>query len=165
MAGGYVQETGIPGLVTLNLRMEEDQQGWFLEGWHADRLAEHGVTGFAPVQLNARHLNRRGTTAGFYAEPWDRLAAVAEGRVMGAWVDLRPGPGYGRTATAELARGQAVFFPPGVANAHHLINRSSAPASFFSAGTDEDARDICSYPDIGMQWRPGEGYVFPGKAG
>ena len=40
MEQGYVQETGIPGLVTLNLRVEEDQQGWFLEGWHADRLAE-----------------------------------------------------------------------------------------------------------------------------
>ena len=64
-----------------------------------------------------------------------------------------------------LAPGDIAVFPPGVANAHHLINRSSAPASFFSAGTDEDARDICSYPDIGMQWRPGEGYVFPGKAG
>ncbi|WP_353081803.1 dTDP-4-dehydrorhamnose 3,5-epimerase family protein [Tessaracoccus lapidicaptus] len=140
MAEGYVQQTGIPGLVTLNLRMEEDQQGWFLEGWHAGRLAEHGVTGFTPVQLNARHFNHRGLTAGFYAEPWDRVTAVVEGRVMGAWVDLRPGPGYGRTATAELERGQAVFIPRGVGNAHQVLDNHTTLVTMLDQHWTPEAR-------------------------
>ena len=169
MEQGYVQETGIPGLVTLNLRVEEDQQGWFLEGWHADRLAEHGVTGFTPVQLNARHLNRRGATAGFYAEPWDRLTAVSEGRIMGAWVDLRPGAGYGRTATAELARGQAVFIPRGVANAHQVLEDHTTLFTLLDQHWTPEARsryvtfDLFD-PTLAIDWPMGRGQAIVSDA-
>lgn len=60
-----------------------------------------------------------------------------------------------------LAAGDVAVFHPGVANAHHLVNRSAVPASFFAVGTDLPEDDVCLYPDIGMEWRPGEGYVFP----
>ena len=59
--------------------------------------------------------------------------------------------------------GDVALFPAGAANGHHLVNRSDTPARFMAVGTDRPDEDICHYPDIGMQWRPGEGYVFPGK--
>ena len=62
-----------------------------------------------------------------------------------------------------LLPGDIAAFRPGVANAHHLVNRSSAPASFLAVGTNAADTDICTYPDIGMEWRPDEGYVFPGN--
>lgn len=65
------------------------------------------------------------------------------------------------TGETILTPGDVAAFRPGVANAHHLVNRSGAPASFFAVGTDRPDDDICVYPDIGMEWRPGEGYVFP----
>lgn len=60
-----------------------------------------------------------------------------------------------------LTPGDIASFRPGIANAHHLVNRSAAPATFFAVGTNAPEADICHYPDIGMEWRPAEGYVFP----
>lgn len=63
-----------------------------------------------------------------------------------------------------LKPGDVAVFPAGIANAHHLVNRSAEPASFFAVGTDRPDADVCTYPDIGMEWLPGEGYVFLGRA-
>lgn len=49
-----------------------------------------------------------------------------------------------------LTAGMAAGFPAGLANGHHLLNRSSAPATYLEIGTraaDEDAE----YPDIDLK--------------
>lgn len=48
-----------------------------------------------------------------------------------------------------LHPGDVVGFPAGDGNAHHLVNRSGADATFLAIGTDQ-ADDVCTYPDIGM---------------
>lgn len=47
-----------------------------------------------------------------------------------------------------LCPGDAACWPAGIANAHHLINRSSQPCSYLIVGT-RPAHDVCHYPDIG----------------
>ncbi len=47
----------------------------------------------------------------------------------------------------ELAAGDYVGFPAGVANAHHLANRSDAPASFLAVGARHRGREAIHYPD------------------
>jgi uncharacterized cupin superfamily protein len=56
----------------------------------------------------------------------------------------------------ELVAGDVVAWAKGIANGHHLINRSSEPCSFIcvSAGTDSGG----AYSDIDMKWTA-DGYV------
>ncbi len=59
----------------------------------------------------------------------------------------------------ELRPGDCATFEAGVANAHHLINRSDAACSFMAIGPDLPALDACHYPDIDMYWSEATGYV------
>ncbi len=47
-----------------------------------------------------------------------------------------------------LHAGDAVCWPAGVPNAHHLSNRSSEPCSYLIVGTRVN-QDVCHYPDTG----------------
>lgn len=47
-----------------------------------------------------------------------------------------------------LQPGDAACRPAGVANAHQVINESSAPCSYLVVGT-RLAHDVCHYPDVG----------------
>ena len=49
-------------------------------------------------------------------------------------------------------------FRAGAANGHHLTNRSSAVARVLEVGTRTD-EETAHYPDIGMMYREGEGYL------
>jgi uncharacterized cupin superfamily protein len=46
-----------------------------------------------------------------------------------------------------LRAGDYAAFPAGVANAHHLTNRSSTPGSFMAVGTRKVGREAVHYPD------------------
>lgn len=56
-----------------------------------------------------------------------------------------------------LRAGDCAAFKSGVANGHHIQNRSSEVALMLEVGTRDDAGDGCDYPDIDMVIRPGEG--------
>jgi uncharacterized cupin superfamily protein len=49
-----------------------------------------------------------------------------------------------------LTPGMAAGFPAGEANAHQLVNRSSAPATYLEVGTRAPDDDI-AYPDIDLR--------------
>jgi len=51
-----------------------------------------------------------------------------------------------------LRAGDCVGFKAGVANAHHLQNRSDAPAVYYDIG-GRDAWDVSTFPDIGLEAR------------
>ena len=48
-----------------------------------------------------------------------------------------------------LAAGDAAAFKAGVANGHHLVNKSDSDVVFLELGT-RVKRDVCRYPDIDM---------------
>ncbi len=52
-----------------------------------------------------------------------------------------------------LQAGDCVGFKAGVANAHHLQNRSDELAVFFDVG-GRDLWDVSTFPDIGIEARP-----------
>lgn len=56
----------------------------------------------------------------------------------------------------ELHSGMMAGFPAGVANGHHLVNRSDRPATYFEVGS-RVAGDEGDYPDIDMRvvWADG----------
>jgi uncharacterized cupin superfamily protein len=52
--------------------------------------------------------------------------------------------------------GHVVGFPGGSTDAHHLINRSSAPAQYLEVGTRLD-HDSAHYPDDDLAWKQVDG--------
>jgi uncharacterized cupin superfamily protein len=46
-----------------------------------------------------------------------------------------------------LTAGSFAAFPAGAANAHHLVNRSDAPATFIAVGTRKPGVETIHYPD------------------
>jgi uncharacterized cupin superfamily protein len=50
---------------------------------------------------------------------------------------------------SALGPGDVAGFPAGIANGHHLVNRTDRPAVFLEIGTRPD-RDRCHYADVDM---------------
>lgn len=62
-----------------------------------------------------------------------------------------------------LTAGMAVGFPAGVADAHHLINRSNSVATYLEIG-DRIAGDQANYPDVDLVANDSaNGWVFTRK--
>ncbi|WP_438855463.1 sugar nucleotide-binding protein [Agromyces sp. M3QZ16-3] len=150
-----VHETAIPGLLVVELPLHGDARGWFKEHWQREKMVALGLPDFAPVQQNVSFNAAVGTTRGFHAEPWDKYLGVATGRAFGAWVDLRPGPGYGCVVTHELDPGTAVFVPRGVANGFQALEADTAytylVSDHWSADAAYSAVDLGD-PALGVDW-------------
>ena len=115
-------ETGIPGLVVLDLPVHGDVRGWFKENWQRAKMVAAGLPAeFRPVQNNVSFNAERGVTRGIHAEPWNKFISVAAGSVFGAWVDLRPGETFGRVFTCTLDPSRAIYVPRGVGNSFQAL--------------------------------------------
>jgi uncharacterized cupin superfamily protein len=62
-----------------------------------------------------------------------------------------------------LRAGMAAGFPAGIADGHHLINRTNAVVTYLEVGT-RHAEDDCFYPDADLQYRHQDG-AFTRKDG
>jgi len=157
VTGISVQGTAIDGLLVVQLDVRTDNRGWFKENWQRAKMTALGLPDFAPVQNNVSFNTLAGATRGIHAEPWDKLVSVTHGRVFGAWVDLRPGAGFGRLVTMELGPETAVFVPRGVGNAFqtladetvysYLVNDHWSPAA-------KDSYTFCNLADetLAVDW-------------
>jgi dTDP-4-dehydrorhamnose 3,5-epimerase len=121
-----VERTPIQGLLVLRLDVRTDERGWFEEAWQRAKMTALGLPDFGPVQANVAWNERRGSTRGMHAEPWDKLVTVASGAAYGAWVDLRQGAGFGTTFAVDLEPGVAVFVPRGVGNGYQTLADATA---------------------------------------
>jgi dTDP-4-dehydrorhamnose 3,5-epimerase/reductase len=119
-------ETPIPGLMIWELPVHGDNRGWFKENWQREKMVAAGLPDFEPVQNNVSFNDVVGTTRGIHAEPWDKFVSVANGRIFGAWVDLRSGPSFGSVFTAEVDPSRAVYVPRGVGNAFRTLEPNTA---------------------------------------
>jgi uncharacterized cupin superfamily protein len=61
------------------------------------------------------------------------------------------------TGERVLRAGMAAGFAAGTADGHHLINRTSRPATYLEVGTRRDDVDEVDYPDIDMAVRHRDG--------
>ncbi|GAA4178283.1 bifunctional dTDP-4-dehydrorhamnose 3,5-epimerase family protein/NAD(P)-dependent oxidoreductase [Gryllotalpicola koreensis] len=116
-----LHESPIPGLFVVDLDLRGDNRGWFKENWQREKMLPLGLPDFGPVQNNVSFNDEVGTTRGIHAEPWDKFVSVVNGRVFGAWVDLREGPSFGTVFTVEIGPETAVFVPRGVGNSYQTL--------------------------------------------
>jgi dTDP-4-dehydrorhamnose 3,5-epimerase len=150
-----VRETNIPGFFEIDLVLHGDNRGWFKENYQKVKMEALGLPEFNIVQNNFSYNEEVGVTRGLHAEPWEKFISVANGKVFGAWVDLRPGPSFGQTYTTEITPDKAVFVPRGVANGYqtlepnitytYLVNEHWSPEATYTLINLFD-------PALGIDW-------------
>lgn len=150
-----VKETIIPGFYEIDLVLNQDNRGWFKENYQKQKMEALGLPSFNIVQNNYSFNLERGVTRGLHAEPWEKFISVANGKVFGAWVDLRAGNSFGKVLTLEITPGKAVFVPRGVANSYqtleanitytYLVNEHWSPESKYLSVNLFD-------PELGINW-------------
>lgn len=113
--------TDIPGLLWFDVSLVADDRGFFQEKYHRDKLISEGLPADFQIVQNSLTFNKRGTTRGFHAEPWEKFVSVINGEAFGAYLDLREGDSFGTLVTVELNPERAVFIPRGVANAYQTL--------------------------------------------
>ena len=99
-----------------------------------------GLPAFDIVQNNISFNEKRGTTRGLHAEPWDKFISTANGRIFGAWCDLRKGDSFGTTFTIEINPGTAVYVPKGVANGYQTLDDNVAYTYLVNAHWSPEAK-------------------------
>lgn len=150
-----VRPTDIPGFFIIDLTLHGDQRGWFKENYQKAKMGALGLPAFEIVQNNFSYNEEKGIARGLHAEPWEKFISVANGRVFGAWVDIRKGPSFGKTLTVEITPDIAVFVPRGVANGYqtleekvvytYLVNEHWSPESKYTFVNMFD-------PEVGIEW-------------
>lgn len=119
-----IRKTDIPGMYVVELVLHSDSRGWFKENYQKQKLEQLGLPKFEIVQNNFSHNIDVGVTRGLHAEPWEKYISVANGRVFGAWVDLRKGDSFGKVFTLEITPDIAVFVPRGIANGYQTLEKN-----------------------------------------
>ena len=152
-----IRATPIPGLLVVSLDVRTDNRGWFKENWQRRKMADLGLPDFGPVQNNVSFNTSAGATRGIHAEPWDKLVSLATGRIFGAWVDIRPGDGFGRSFTLDMGPETAVFVPRGVGNAFQTLADGTAYSYLVNDHWSETARKSYTFvnladPGLAIDW-------------
>ena len=150
-----VRETVIPGFYEIRLDVRGDNRGWFKENYQKEKLEALGLPAFDIVQNNFSFNVEKGVTRGLHAEPWEKYISVANGRVFGAWVDLRQGPSFGQTLSLEINPGTAVFVPRGVANGYQTLDENIVYTYLVNAHWSPEAKYTfvnCFDPVLKINW-------------
>jgi dTDP-4-dehydrorhamnose 3,5-epimerase len=114
-----------------------------------------GLPHFEIVQNNFSFNAEKGVTRGLHAEPWEKFISVSNGRVFGAWVDLRKGDSFGKVLTMELTPDKAVFVPRGVANGYQTLEENMTYAYLVNAHWSPDTKYTFVNlfdPELGIDW-------------
>ena len=114
-----------------------------------------GLPSFNIVQNNISFNDKAGATRGLHAEPWNKFISTANGRVFGAWCDLRKGDSFGRVFTHEINPGTAIFVPKGVANGYQALDDNIAYTYLVDAHWSPDAKYTFVNlfdPALGIDW-------------
>jgi dTDP-4-dehydrorhamnose 3,5-epimerase len=150
-----VQEASIPGFYIIDLVLHGDQRGWFKENYQRQKMEALGLPHFEVVQNNFSFNAEAGVTRGLHAEPWEKFISVANGKVFGAWVDLRDGPGFGKTLSLEITPDKAVFVPRGVANGYQTLEPNVTYTYLVNEHWSADAKYAALNlfdPQVGINW-------------
>jgi dTDP-4-dehydrorhamnose 3,5-epimerase len=115
-------ETGIPGVVAVDIEPREDGRGAFARLHCPEEFAAAGHP-FAPAQTSLSRNPHVGTLRGMHYQPAPhaeaKLVRAVRGRIFDVALDLRPGSAtYRRWTSAELSaeNGRALLIPEGVAH-------------------------------------------------
>ena len=120
------EETALPGVLLFTPEVFGDERGFFLQTFHADQYAEHGLRR-AFVQDNLSR-SRLGTIRGLHYQlqhAQAKLVSVLRGAVLDVAVDIRRGsPTFGRSIAVELSEDnrRQLYIPEGFAHGFRVLS-------------------------------------------
>lgn len=162
-----VFHTRLPGVLRIEPEVFEDERGFFLETYHAQKYRDAGID-CTFVQDN-HSFSRQGTLRGLhyqYPFPQAKLVWVAAGAVLDVAVDIRRGsPAFGQWVAEVLSEEnrRRLFIPRGFAHGFCVLS----PTAHFMYKCDElyhpetDRGVNWSDPDIAVDWRIGDPVISP----
>ena len=122
------QVAEITGMIEFDIPVHGDNRGWFKENFQKEKMVPLGFpeSFFAEGKLqNNVSFSRQGVLRGLHAEPWDKYISVADnGKVLGAWVDLRAGDSFGHVYQTVIDASKGIFVPRGVANGFQVLSET-----------------------------------------
>ena len=151
-------ETSLPGTVRIIPTVHQDERGYFMETWQAERCRGAGIDADF-VQDNVSQ-SSKGTLRGLHYQlnqSQGKLLRVASGEVFDVAVDLRKSsPQYGQSVGEVLSaeNKHQLWVPPGFGHGFLVLSET---AEFEYKCTDYYAPDFerairWDDPDIGIQW-------------
>lgn len=124
-----VHPTTLPGVLLIDPFVHQDERGFFLETYRAERYAQHGIT--APFVQDNHSRSRQGTLRGLHAQldpAQGKLVRCIAGEIMDVAVDIRLGsPTYGRHFMTPLTASnfRQLWIPPNFAHGFLVISETA----------------------------------------
>jgi dTDP-4-dehydrorhamnose 3,5-epimerase len=150
--------TDIPDVIILEPQVFHDARGFFMETYHAGRLAELGI--IAEFVQDNHSRSQRGTLRGLHyqlRQTQGKLVRVVIGELFDVAVDLRRrSPTFGRWTGAVLSADnkRQLWIPPGFAHGFYVLSET---ADLVYKVTDYYAPDwdrtlLWNDPQINVAW-------------
>lgn len=121
-----VTPTDLPEVLLIEPDVFRDSRGFFLETYHAERYAQHGIV--EPFVQDNHSRSVRATLRGLHwqeTRPQGKLVRVIEGEIFDVAVDIRPGSSTcGKWVAVRLSAEnfRQVFVPPGFAHGFCVLS-------------------------------------------
>jgi dTDP-4-dehydrorhamnose 3,5-epimerase len=163
-----ITPTRIPDVLLIEPNVFGDERGFFMETYHAQKYAEHGIAESFVQDNHSR--SSKGVLRGLHYQlekPQGKLVRVVTGAVFDVAVDIRQGsPTFGEWVGYELSDSNhlQVYIPPGFAHGFCVLSET---ADFLYKCTDFYAPETehgiqWNDPAIGIEW-PGQDFVISEK--
>ena len=158
-----IEQTGLPGVLVIEPRVFRDDRGYFLESFHRERFAEHGL----PTEFVQDNQSRstRGVLRGLHYQlrrPQGKLITCIRGEIFDVAVDIRRGsPTFGRWVSVTLTGDdpRVLWIPEGFA--HGFVTLSDEADVVYKCTAPYDATDdrgiLWCDPALDIKW-PGSGF-------
>jgi dTDP-4-dehydrorhamnose 3,5-epimerase len=124
-----VHRTSLPGVLLIEPFVYQDERGFFLETYRAERYAQHGIN--APFVQDNHSRSRRGTLRGLHAQldpAQGKLVRCIAGEIIDVAVDVRVGsPTFGQHFMTPLsaANFRQLWIPPNFAHGFLVISENA----------------------------------------
>ncbi len=151
-------ELDLPGLLLIEPKVFEDDRGFFMETFHADRYFEFGMPRDFVQDNHSKSI--KGTLRGLHyqiGKPQGKLVRVTQGEIFDIAVDIRRGsPHFGQWVGVMLteANKHQLYVPEGFAHGFCVVSET---AEFLYKCTDfyapEEERGIrWDDPELAIDW-------------
>jgi dTDP-4-dehydrorhamnose 3,5-epimerase len=155
--------TAIPDVVVIEPRVFQDDRGFFLETFQAQKYEPIGV--HSPMVQDNHSGSRRGVLRGLHYQircPQGKLVSVAAGEVFDVAVDLRrSSPTFGRWVGVTLSaqNRRQLWIPPGFAHGFYAVAEWAEVCykvtDYYNPACERTL--IWNDPDISVRWPLPEG--------
>ena len=121
-----VLRAALPEVLVIEPDVFRDERGFFLETYHQQKYAAHGIAG--PFVQDNHSRSTQGTLRGLHAQlerPQGKLIRAVKGNIWDVAVDIRRGsPRFGRWTAVELSdeNFKQCYVPPGFAHGFYTLS-------------------------------------------